>query len=72
MILNYKRLLPLILLCASASINAETRWFEVELLLFERNAEINSTQESLIVKDAFADTSNSIPLLTAKIQGTCQ
>ncbi|MCW8994410.1 MAG: peptidoglycan binding protein CsiV, partial [Psychromonas sp.] len=61
--MNYRLLLPLILLCSTCSASAQERWFEVELLLFKRNVDINHISEDLAVKDVKIDTSKSIPLL---------
>ena|GEM_PF-441831 len=64
--MNYRLLLPLILLCTSFSSQAQERWFEIELLLFQRNVAFNDIKEDLATEDAGVDSSNSIPLLTAQ------
>lgn len=45
--MNLKKLLPLVLAFTSFSSLAETRWFEVEVLLFERNIDMNKLVESI-------------------------
>lgn len=72
MILNYRLLLPLILASTAFSVHAEERWFEVELLLFQRNTDITSTKEELVVKNLNIDTRKSIPLLKTELEGTCK
>lgn len=62
-ILNYRLLLPLVLLCTSFSSRAEDRWFEIELLLFQRNTDINDISETLALKKIKVNTINSVPLL---------
>lgn len=69
--MNYRLLLPLILLCTAFSSSAEERWFEVELLLFQRNTDIKAIKEELAVKDIIIDTSNSIPLLQPEENNLC-
>ena len=71
MLLNYRLLLPLILLCTSFSSSAEERWFEVELLLFQRNTAIKAVKEDLAIKDIIIDTNTSIPLMKAEEDGLC-
>ena len=71
MILNYRLLLPLILLFVTFSSCAEERWFEVELLLFQRNTDIKAVKEDLAVKDIIIDTSNSVPLLQLQENNLC-
>lgn len=69
--MNYRLLLPLILLCATFSSSAEERWFEVELLLFQRNTDIKAVKEDLTIKDISINTSASIPLLKAAEDDLC-
>jgi len=72
MILNYRLLLPLILASTVFSVHAEERWFEVELLLFQRNTDITSTKEELVVKNHSIDTRKSIPLFNTTLEDTCK
>ena len=69
--MNYRLLLPLILLCTSFSSSAEERWFEVELLLFQRNTAIKAVKEDLAIKDIIIDTNTSIPLVKTEADGLC-
>jgi len=48
---------------ASLSAQAEQRWFEVELLLFERNTEIKDIKEHLSSQEISVETEGSISLL---------
>jgi len=61
--LNYKLFLPIILLCSAFSANAEERWFEVEVLLFQRNTSFEKISESLSDERLFLNTDNSISML---------
>jgi len=69
--LNYRLLLPLILMCTTFASHAEERWFEIELLLFQRNADFNDIKEDLATENASVDSSNSISLLTAQLNEPC-
>ncbi|MCP4324269.1 MAG: hypothetical protein GY787_20910 [Alteromonadales bacterium] len=61
--MNYRTLVALFITVASLSVQAEQRWFEVELLIFERNAEIDDINEHLSSDKISIDTENSISLL---------
>lgn len=61
--MNYKLLLPIILLCSTFSINAEERWFEVEVLVVQRNTNLNKLSEKLSSEALFVNTDNSISML---------
>lgn len=67
----YKYLLPFILLSSSFSSSAETRWFEIELLLFERNTNMADLKEDLAKDDIVVDTTKSIPLYSSGINTSC-
>ena len=69
--MNYRLLLPLILLFSTLSIHAEERWFEVELLLFQRNVDINDVKEDFSIKDSIVNTDKSIPLLKMQKDTLC-
>lgn len=69
--MNYRLLLPLILLCTTFASHAEERWFEIELLLFQRNADFNEIKEDLATETADVDNRNSISLLTAQLNQPC-
>ena len=71
MILNYRLLLPLILLCTTSAISAEERWFEIELLLFQRNMDIKAVKEDLIIKNSMIDSSSSTRLLKTEVNNLC-
>ena len=71
MILNYRLLLPLVLLCTTCSSYAEDRWFEIELLLFQRNVDIQDVKEDLALENAIIDTSKSVPLLKIQQNNSC-
>ncbi|MCG6200485.1 peptidoglycan binding protein CsiV [Psychromonas antarctica] len=61
--MDHKLLLPLILLFSTFSSSAEERWFEVELLLFQRNVDIADVKEDLSSENIAIDTANSLPFL---------
>jgi hypothetical protein len=61
--LNYKLFLPIMLLCSSFSANAEERWFEVEVLLFQRNISLDQIGEKLSDDLIAVDTSSSTSML---------
>jgi len=69
--LNYKRLAALFFAVTSLSAQAEQRWFEVELLMFQRDVDIQSITEHLSSEQIMVDTSNSVSLLRAAKTGTC-
>tara|TARA_R110001583_G_scaffold28426_3_gene100897 strand:- start:9256 stop:10098 length:843 start_codon:yes stop_codon:yes gene_type:complete len=52
-------------------VQAETRWFEVELLVFERNADVQELKEQLSSEQLFVDTQNSINILKPNKSNTC-
>ncbi|HEY5715068.1 MAG TPA: peptidoglycan binding protein CsiV [Psychromonas sp.] len=68
--MNYKLLLPIILLCSTFSISAEERWFEVELLLVQRNTGLDKLNEKLSSDALFVNTENSISMLKEDPAGT--
>ncbi|WP_019613428.1 peptidoglycan binding protein CsiV [Psychromonas ossibalaenae] len=70
--MNYRLLLPFILTCTSFSAAAEQRWFEVELLLFQRGTEIKNVSEQLAADNISVDTTNSISMLKAQADHQCQ
>lgn len=59
----YKYLLPFVLIFTSLSSSAEKRWFEVELLLFQRNVSIKDVKEELAQDTLVIDSSKSIELI---------
>ena len=63
--MNFKFLLPLILLCCAFSANAAERWFEVEVLLFQRNISFEKISEKLSDDKLPLNTDNSISMLKA-------
>lgn len=63
--MNYKRLLPIILLCSAFSASAAERWFEVEVLLFQRNISLDKLSEKLSDDQLLLNTDNSISMLKA-------
>lgn len=67
----YKYLLPFILIFTSLNISAEQRWFEVELLLFQRNVNINDVKEALATDNLAIDSSESIELIKTKNNPDC-
>jgi hypothetical protein len=69
--LNYRTLAALILSIASFSVQAAPRWFEVELLVFERKADLQTLSEQLSFEELFVDTSNSISILNPLTSNTC-
>lgn len=71
MILNYRLLIALILVSTAFSSSAEERWFEVELLLFQRNTDMQTVKEDLAVEDISIDSSSSIPLLKTAVNESC-
>ncbi|GLS91349.1 hypothetical protein GCM10007916_24180 [Psychromonas marina] len=69
--MNYKTLAVLLLTVTSFSAHAEQRWFEVELLLFQRNVDMQDITEHLSSNEITVDTSNSISLLKTKKANLC-
>ena len=69
--MNYKLLIACILLCTTFSISAEERWFEVELLIFQRNIDPSAVKEELAIKNFMIDTSSSTPLLKTQRDDLC-
>ncbi|MFT7052720.1 MAG: hypothetical protein ACJAU1_000270 [Psychromonas sp.] len=61
--MNYKLLLPIILLCCAFSASAAERWFEIEVLLFERNISLDKLTEKLSDDNLLLNTDNSISIL---------
>ena len=69
--MNYRTLAALLLSVTSLSAQAEQRWFEVELLLFERNTNIQDITEQLSSDAITVDTSNSISMLKTRRESSC-
>lgn len=69
--MNYRLFLPLLLLCSTFSTHAQQRWFEVELLLFQRNVDIKDIKEDLATDNISVDTKNSISLFKAGRNKLC-
>lgn len=69
--MNYKRLGALLLAVTSLSVQAEQRWFEVELLLFKRNVDIQNITEHLSSEEIVVDSSNSINMLKSSRATSC-
>lgn len=69
--MNFKKLLPLALILTSFSTLAETRWFEVEVLLFERNIDMNKFIESIPSEHKDIDVSNRINLIIPQYNKNC-
>ncbi len=69
--MNYRLLIAVILASTAFSSSAEERWFEVELLLFQRNTDMQTVKEDLAVQDISIDTSRSIPLLKTAVNELC-
>lgn len=61
--MNYKLLLPLLMLGSSFSAFAAERRFEVEVLVFQRNVDINKINEEYSTTPISVNTSNSIAML---------
>ena len=61
--MNYKRLVALALTVTSLSLQAEERWFDVELLLFKRNVDIQNITEHLSSEQIVIDSNRRINLL---------
>lgn len=69
--MNYRILAALILSVASLSVQAETRWFEVELLVFERKTDLQSFKEQLSSEQIIVDTNDSINIVKSRKSSTC-
>ena len=69
--MNYRRLLALFLGVVCFSAHAEQRWFEVELLLFQRNVEMQDIKEQLSSQEITVDTKDSISLLEPIRSSVC-
>ena len=69
--MNYRTLAALLLTATTFSAQAEQRWFEVELLLFERTTNIQDISEQLSTDEIIVDTSNSINMLKAQRESSC-
>ncbi|WP_028862934.1 peptidoglycan binding protein CsiV [Psychromonas aquimarina] len=69
--MNYRLLLPFVFICTSLSVSAEQRWFEVELLLFQRNTDIKNVNEKLASDNISVDTTDSINMLKAQPDSQC-
>ncbi len=69
--MNLKKLLVLIFIFTSFSTFAETRWFTVEVLIFERNVDMSKLQESIPKEHKLVDTSNSTELLLKQFNNDC-
>jgi hypothetical protein len=69
--LNYRTLVALFLSVSTLSVHAEQRWFEVELLVFERNTDIQDLKEHLSSQEIEVNTENSISLLAPIKTNTC-
>lgn len=59
------------MLSSSLSATAEDRWFEVELLLFQRNVELQNVTEQLANEQVDIDLSESIPLIKTQAPLDC-
>lgn len=70
--MNYRTLIAVFLGVVCVSAQAEQRWFEVELLLFQRNVAIKDIQEHLSSKEITVDTENSIRFLEAMPSSNCE
>lgn len=69
--MNYRTLITLCLSLTSLSAVAEQRWFEVELLMFERNVKIQDIKEHLSSQEIIVDTDESISLLNPIRRHVC-
>ena len=61
--MNYKLLLPLLILGSSFTAVAADRRFEVEVLVFQRNVDINKIDEKYSTTPLSVNTQNSIEML---------
>lgn len=69
--MNYRLLLPLLLLGSTLSSHAEERWFEVELLLFQRNVDLQDISETLATDNIEIDSTKSISLIKKPVNTEC-
>lgn len=69
--MTYRLILPFTLLLSSLSATAADRWFEVELLLFQRNVELENVNEHLGNDQINIDLSKSIPLIKTQTPLDC-
>lgn len=69
--MNYRLLLPFLLLCSAFPVQAQERWFEVELLLFQRNVDIEDIKEDLAAENISVETANSISLFKTQANNLC-
>lgn len=69
--MNYRTLVALFLSVLTLSVHAEQRWFEVELLIFERNTDIQDIKEQLSSQQTVIDSEDSISMLKPKKSATC-
>ncbi|MCK5818224.1 MAG: peptidoglycan binding protein CsiV [Psychromonas sp.] len=70
--MNLKKLFALILILTSFSTFADTRWFTVEVLIFERNIDMSTLQETIPKEHKQVNTSDSIELLLKQFNKHCQ
>jgi hypothetical protein len=61
--LNYRIIIPLLLLLNVFSVNAEERIFEIEILVFQRNIDINDMKEKFSTEPLLLDTQESVVML---------
>lgn len=69
--MNFKKLLPLVLIFTSFSSIAETRWFEVEVLIFERNVDMNKLVENIPAEHEDINVSKRINLVLPQYNKDC-
>ena len=69
--MNYKYFLMAFLMLNSLALHAQPRWFEVELLLFERNVKLADQIENLSQDNIKLNFSRSIPLLKIPTNKDC-
>ena len=69
--MNLKKLLPIILAFISVSTIAETRWFEVEVLLFERNVDMSKLAENIPAEHKDIDESKRINVIIPQYNKHC-
>ena len=69
--MNFKKLLPLVLVFTSFSSIAETRWFEVEVLIFERNVDMNKLVENIPAEHEEINENKRINLVLPQYNKDC-
>lgn len=69
--MNYRIIISLLLLLNIFSVNAEERRFEIELLIFQRNVDINDMKEKFSTEPLLLDTQASIVMLNTFPNGDC-